>query len=100
MPAHAVLFDLGNTLVGYYTAGEFPAVLRRCLRQCATTLGGRLGEAEEDALLRRALELNVERSDLAVRPLGDRLLELFAHDAALDDGAVRHACEAFLDPIF
>ena len=26
----AILFDLGNTLVGYYTSTEFPLVLRRC----------------------------------------------------------------------
>jgi FMN phosphatase YigB (HAD superfamily) len=31
----AVLFDLGNTLVGYYTSADFPNVLRRCLRECA-----------------------------------------------------------------
>ena len=29
----AILFDLGNTLVGYYTSTEFPLVLRRCLRE-------------------------------------------------------------------
>ena len=100
MSVQAVLFDLGNTLVGYYTADEFPVVLRRCLRRCVTTLGRRVGEAEEDGLLRRALELNTERSDLAVRPLGERLQELFGRDAALDDGALQQACGAFLEPIF
>ena len=35
----AILFDLGNTLVGYYTSSEFPLALRRCLRECARALG-------------------------------------------------------------
>jgi hypothetical protein len=39
MAVRAILFDLGNTLVGYYTSGEFPLVLRRCLRECASALG-------------------------------------------------------------
>lgn len=33
MAIRAILFDLGNTLVGYYASGEFPLVLRQCLRE-------------------------------------------------------------------
>jgi hypothetical protein len=78
MAVRAVLFDLGNTLVHYYTPDEFPGVLRRCLHQCAAALGWPPDNTDRDqALFERALELNRERADFAVHPLDDRLQTLF-----------------------
>jgi HAD superfamily hydrolase (TIGR01509 family) len=96
----AVLFDLGNTLVGYYTSTEFPLVLRRCLHECVTELG--LGEdpGRDDDLLERALLFNRERLDHAVRPLADRLAELFGAYASLEASALQIAVAAFVKPIF
>ena len=56
MAVRAVLFDLGNTLVRYYTPAEFPRVLRLCLRECAEALGRPLDDARlDDGLFERAL---------------------------------------------
>jgi FMN phosphatase YigB (HAD superfamily) len=49
----AILFDLGNTLVGYYTSSEFPLVLRRCLRECASALGPTADHARDENLFER-----------------------------------------------
>jgi putative hydrolase of the HAD superfamily len=96
----AILFDLGNTLVGYYTSSEFPLVLRRCLRECGSALGHTEDRAREEDLFERALILNRERSDYAVRPLSTRLQELFGTDTSLDEASVRALGTAFLKPIF
>jgi putative hydrolase of the HAD superfamily len=96
----AILFDLGNTLVGYYTSNEFPQVLRRSLLECASALGHTGGHALDEDLFERALNLNREQSDYAVRPLSARLQELFGPDEALDETSARALCTAFLKPIF
>jgi FMN phosphatase YigB (HAD superfamily) len=61
----AILFDLGNTLVDYYTSGEFPLVPRRCLRECAWVLGKTEDHGRDEDLFERALLLNREQSDYA-----------------------------------
>jgi len=96
----AILFDLGNTLVGYYTSSEFPLVLRRCLRDCASALGHADDPARDEDLFERALVLNREQSDCAVRPLAARLQELFGADGPLDEASARALGTAFLKPIF
>ena len=100
MPIKAVLFDLGNTLVGYYESAEFPDVLRRCLRQCSESQGWLSDVGRDEGLFERALQLNTERPDFAVRPLGERLRELFEPYGTLDDPAVSGLGAAFLKPIF
>jgi putative hydrolase of the HAD superfamily len=95
MATRAVLFDLGNTLVGYYTSAEFPAVLRRCLRECAETQGLSEDSARERDIYNRALLLNSEQCDYAVRPLIGRLERLFGATASPDA-----LVAAFLKPIF
>lgn len=96
----AVLFDLGNTLVGYYTSAEFPRVLRQCLQHCAAELGWSEDSAREEALFERAVRLNRERPDFGVRPLEDRLRELFGPYGSPDDEGVPRLSGAFLKPIF
>jgi len=96
----AILFDLGNTLVGYYTSSEFPAVLRRCLRECARALVQTEDPVRDEDLFERAVLLNREQSDYTVRPLVDRLQELFGADEALDEASARALGTAFLRPIF
>ncbi len=98
MAPRAILFDLGNTLVGYYTSSEFPVVLRRCLRECARALGQTEDPARDEDMFERALLLNREQSDYAVRPLAGRLHELFGEYESLDAGSALGT--AFLKPIF
>jgi len=100
MAIRAILFDLGNTLVGYYTASEFPLVLRRCLHECVCALGQPENPAREEDLFQRALLLNREQSDYAVRPLAGRLQELFGVDDSLDEASAWALGPAFLKPIF
>ena len=100
MAIRAILFDLGNTLVGYYTSSEFPLVLRRCLRECASALGHTEDPARDEDLFERALLLNREQADYAVRPLADRLQELFGAYESLDEGSASALGAAFLKPIF
>lgn len=100
VPIKAVLFDLGNTLVGYYKSAEFPSVLRRCLRRCSEAQGWPGDLDRDEALFERALQLNQERPDFAVRPLGERLRHLFDTHGALDDLALAGLSAAFMEPIF
>jgi putative hydrolase of the HAD superfamily len=93
----AILFDLGNTLVGYYTSNQFPVVLRRCLGECARALGQTEDSARDEDIFARALLLNREQSDYAVRPLADRLHELFGAESLAAGSAL---VTAFLKPIF
>jgi putative hydrolase of the HAD superfamily len=101
MAVRAVLFDLGNTLVRYYTPDEFPSVLRRCLRECVEALDWPVDDhARHDGLFDRALALNREHADYAVRPLADRLRELFGPPGVLEDSAGDRLTRAFVQPIF
>jgi putative hydrolase of the HAD superfamily len=96
----AILFDLGNTLVGYYTSNEFPTVLRRCLAECASVLGRAEGSGLDGDLFDRALVLNRERPDYAVHPLAARLRTLFGAPATSDKASAQALAAAFLRPIF
>ena len=100
MAIRAILFDLGNTLVGYYTASEFPVVLRRCLRECACALGQAEDPVRDEDLLERALLLNRDQPDHAVRPLAARLQELFGVYGSIDEASAEALGAAFLKPIF
>ena len=104
MPIRAVLFDLGNTLVSYYQPADFMPILQRSLQACLLTLGDTpLSREAQTELVHQALELNQERTDLAVWPLEERLRVLFRHympSAALDTTCVERLTEAFLQPIF
>jgi putative hydrolase of the HAD superfamily len=99
----AVLFDLGNTLVSYYRTAEFAPVLERCIAAGAEVLRERpgLGAVDRAAAHERALVANAERTDHRVRPLEERLLEVFGLDARGVPGElVARLGDAFLRPIF
>src|ERR1051325_7742363 len=100
MPTRAVLFDLGNTLVGYYRSGEFRPILRRCLHNVTTALGVTITAAGQEELFEHALQLNRESEDFSVRPLAERLRLLFSAHAEFDDSRAHDLCRHFMDPIF
>lgn len=99
MASRAVLFDLGNTLVSYYRVDEFPAILRRCLRACLAELQPPTSAEPNEELFNLALSLNQEAPDHAVRPLAERLIELFPESRS-DPLVLERLSTAFLRPIF
>lgn len=100
MPIRAVLFDLGNTLVGYYRGGEFHPILRRCLREVTAALGVTMTEAEHEKLFGQALLLNREAEDFSVRPLATRLRQLFSSHTLIETTQEDDICRHFMKPIF
>ncbi len=94
----AVLFDLGNTLIRYYHRNDFLPILRECLRCAAAAAGETI--ADFDSLFSKAIELNHEAADFAVRRLEDRFLDLFPDCCLADPTVMRNACRAFMAPIF
>jgi putative hydrolase of the HAD superfamily len=95
LTTRSVLFDLGNTLVSYYTSAAFPGVLRHCLHECADALGLPEDPDRDRDIYKRALLLNQEQLTHAVRPLSERLELLFG--ALVSPDAL---VAAFLKPIF
>jgi putative hydrolase of the HAD superfamily len=97
-----VLFDMGNTLVGYFDRAGFRPVLRQAIGEVASYLAGRLGvSVDPEALDARVAEENHESPDFRVRPLADRLRRIFGLGAEpLADDVTDGACRAFLGPVF
>ncbi len=98
----AVLFDLGNTLVGYYTHEQWPGVLAESIAEAAAFLreGGRLRVPEADLPARAEAERGGS-PDERVKPLEGRLERIFALEPGdLDEQAMRGLCQRFLAPTF
>jgi putative hydrolase of the HAD superfamily len=100
MTTRAVLFDLGNTLVHYYRRGEFSDVLRRCLQSTVSATALTSSDVDADQLFERALELNRESADFAVRPLAARMHELLPSADIATAATIDAVCRAFMAPIF
>jgi putative hydrolase of the HAD superfamily len=93
----AVLFDLGNTLVRYYTRAEWPCVRERCIAAARDALleRGLIAAGPADLAQRVAAESGTS-PDCRVRPLEGRLARIFG----LREAAPDEACRAFMAPIF
>ena len=97
----AVLFDLGNTLVAYYRAHEFYPILERCVESAAAEMDRNGRSVDLAAAHARARTLNAESSDGRVRPLEDRLLDIFGGaNRSLPSDLLDRLGDAFLAPIF
>ena len=97
MALDTILFDLGNTLVRYYTREEWPPVRRRCIEGVRELLLARgLIAAEPADLWERVAAEGREAPDHRFRPLEGRLSRVFG----LPEGAPDDACRAFMAPIF
>ena len=102
MKYDAVIFDLGNTLVSYYTRPQWPEVLSQAIDGVAAHLGrrGRM-RVNSDELTKRVEAEGGERDDHRVRPLEGRLARIFKlSEADLADGAAMEMCHCFMKPIF
>ena len=92
----AVLFDLGNTLVSYYTRDEWPGVLEQAIAEVTAYLRGRgFVKVNVEALPERVQGERGERDDFRVKPLAERLARIFN----LPEIDVE-ACRCFMRPIF
>jgi putative hydrolase of the HAD superfamily len=104
----AVLFDLGGTLVEYYTRAEFPGILKEAIGEVEGYLRRLdLLRVPSQALWQRVRDEDHEASDHRVRPLEGRLIRIFQPDDANRAGAestsedlVVEMCRRFLKPIF
>ena len=92
----AVIFDLGNTLVSYYTREEWPTVLEEAIGRVNALLEGRgLLRVSVDELPECVRAERGEREDYRVVPLEERLGRIFdLPDVDLD------VCRCFMKPIF
>ena len=103
MAKTTVLFDLGGTLIEYYSAGEFRPILEEGIRAVQQSLQDQGCTTRAwDVVWQRALEENYESSDYRVRPLEDRLPRIFALNEASSRAriSVQALCRTFMRPIF
>lgn len=94
----AVIFDLGNTLVSYYSRQEFPMILREAIENCREELTMRgVTVPDEQGIWFRVKEQDHGSPGNSVIPLGLRLSKIFGvTDAVLLD----ELCIEFMRPIF
>jgi FMN phosphatase YigB (HAD superfamily) len=94
----AVIFDLGNTLISYYSREEFPVILREAIGNCIEELTSKGFTIPDD----RRVWLRVKEQDHGspgnrVYPLGDRLSTIFG---VADATVLDELCVEFMKPIF
>jgi len=97
-----ILFDLGGTLVQYYSRSEFPAILDQGINGVKDYLylNGLLQVSHED-IWRQVLMENYEYEDCRVRPLENRLIRIFQlQNEACSDELLKTMCRCFMNPIF
>ncbi|HME74007.1 MAG TPA: HAD family hydrolase [Myxococcota bacterium] len=94
----AVLFDLGNTLVTYYRAGDFAPILRESIDSVCDFIEERKSAVDRERAFQHALKLNTEDPGYRVRSLVGRLVEIFS-EHELAEGDLRTMCDTFLRPI-
>ena len=96
-----VLFDLGNTLVGYYGRADFPAILEQAIAGVQAYLRQRgLLDTPPQDLWQRVQDENREAVDHRVRPLEGRLARIFGLDPVPATDVILAMCRCFLQPIF
>jgi putative hydrolase of the HAD superfamily len=96
-----ILFDLGGTLVEYYKASEFHAILDEVLLDIQQFLFERLAITFDEVTVgKRAEEENRESGDNRVRPLEGRLVAIFQlGELAKEHAFMMNLCKRFLKPI-
>lgn len=97
MTIKAVFFDYGNTLVTYYAKEAFGPVLERCVVNATGYLKDFGLLYEPAVILESARQYNVEREDLQVTPLEQRLAALFGLGGPADP-LMPGLVEAFMAP--
>jgi len=95
-----ILFDLGNTLLRYYSRAEFPEILTQAITNVQNYLRAEgLLNVSLESIWPRVEEENHEAEDHSVRPLEGRLTRIFQLDSPTDETIIT-ACRHFMEPIF
>nr|MDO8113073.1 HAD family hydrolase [Candidatus Sigynarchaeota archaeon] len=97
-----VLFDLGGTLVEYYKSSDLPGILERAINDIQQFLFDKLATTfEQDDLWKRVEQENRESGDFRVRPMEDRLANIFQlKDLANEPAFMMALCRRFMKHIF
>jgi putative hydrolase of the HAD superfamily len=97
----AVIFDLGNTLVSYFTREQWPGVLDEAIGEvCELVSGWDMPQIPPAELPQRVQAERREQQDHRVRPLAGRLRRILDLPPGMADGAMTEVCRAFMRPIF
>lgn len=97
----AILFDLGNTPVGYYRADQLEPILRVAIAGFLRELTGRgLAGVTLDEAPSRAIAENREAADCRFTPMAERCERIFGVPPGDDALLARGLSEIFLSPIF
>lgn len=97
----ALLFDLGGTLVEYYRKEEFQDILERAMNDIQQILFEKMAIIFDDDLWKRVDEENHESGDFRVRPMEDRLVNIFKlQDFANEHTFITRLCSQFMRYIF
>ncbi len=95
-----ILYDLGNTLIGYFEKSEFPDILRQSIIKVYDhLLTNGYSKIPLDDIWEKVEQENYEAKDNSVRPLEDRLKSIFKLDD-INNGSMMNLCRCFMEPIF
>ncbi len=96
----AFLFDYGDTLVKYYKGVEFHPILRESITKISEffTQSG-IPQDSLDTIWKRALRENYESKDYCVRPLTNRLIQIFQLNDP-NKQILERIQELFIQPIY
>jgi HAD superfamily hydrolase (TIGR01509 family) len=96
-----ILFDLGDTLVRYWTSAEWPPLREQAIAGVQAELAARGRPlVEPHTLSQRVRAQDREEADYRVRPLAERLADVFQLDLERQAKVVAAACRAFMAPLF
>ena len=98
MPAKAVLFDLGNTLVSYYRKEDFLPVLSDSINRSQEFLVSRQLPCDSAVALEKAITQDRGREDHRVTPIEERLSAIFGDPAV--QPLMPELVRVFMEPIF
>ncbi len=92
----AIIFDLGNTLIEYYSKEEFPTILEEAINNCTELIKNEI-TVPKDKLWERVNEHNHGSPGNKVYPMEERLGNIFQLS---EEEKLRELCTEFMKPIF
>lgn len=99
---NGIIFDLGNTLVQYFSREEFSPILDKSLKNVSTYLEEQFEiNIDNDIIKCKVKQENYEFRNHKVRPLEERLFRIFQlRDLTITPKTRKQIYRQFLQPIF